>query len=335
MNLAITPDQAASVWYQKALQYELFVGRASNPNDIKNSGINHPEILAYKGRILGNRSSVAEYADWTEFLLRDFGPRKHCLSLGSGLGRVEQYLMRIGFTERFEAIELCANENELLRFDSEKVNVLKGDLNFTELAENSYDFILCHGVLHHLINLEYILDQINRALKADGILMIYEYIGETRWQFTDERMNFVRSRFPHLKMRVPRPWEVRGFESVRSGDLMELLTNQFGAGVERSVSYGGVFFPLVICAPGRSDNDIRAAVEADAIVSANGAVPPCYHMGIYRKSERPATIARKWSDSELRDRVTPKSPIVDRAIWSLRQSAFGGVLRTAKRAILP
>jgi len=54
---------------------------------------------------------------------------------------------------------------------------LAADLNFAELQPDSFDFILCHGILHHLINLEFILAQINRALTRDGIVLIYELRG--------------------------------------------------------------------------------------------------------------------------------------------------------------
>jgi SAM-dependent methyltransferase len=333
MNLTVTPSQANSIWYRRALRYELFSGRVANPIDQQNSSLNNAEIIAYKGRILGHRQSLDDRDDWTRFLLDEYGTRKRCLSLGSGLGRVEQYLLKIGFTDKFDAIELCANENDLMKIEEDNMKVLGGDLNFAELPENTYDFVLCHDSLHHLINLEFILEQINRSLKPDGILLVCEYVGETRWQFTPERMNFLRKMFPHLEFRVPELWEVRGFESVRSGDLLGLINQQFGDSADRSVSYGGVYFPLLICAPTHSDQDIKLAVEADAKVSSDRSLSPCYHMGVYRKSQCSPATASKWTDDDLREKLAPPSPFADRAMMSLKQSSLGSALRAVKRAI--
>ena len=72
-----------------------------------------------------------------------------------------------------ETIELCADVNEMNRLKDDKINTIQGDLNFVELPTNTYDFILCHGILHHLINLEHILYQINKSLKPNGLFLVY------------------------------------------------------------------------------------------------------------------------------------------------------------------
>jgi SAM-dependent methyltransferase len=333
MNYTITPEQAASSWYEQALQYELFAGKNSDLSSLERSSINHPAILEYKGRILGNRHKVSEFADWTEFLLRDFGPKSRCLSLGSGLGRVENYLMRIGFTDRFEAIELCADENELQQIDKSKATVKKGDLNFTELPPERYDFVLCHGVLHHLINIEFVLDQVNKTLKPDGLLLIYEYVGETRWQFMPQRMQFLRAKFPHLTFRVPLPCEIKGFESVRSADLLGLIRVQFGESPLKGADYGGVYFPFVICSKSRNDDDLTRAIELDMEVSQQRLLSPCYHMGVYRKSRLKACIATPWKDEELQAKLGPKCSLPDRLLTRLRMSRLGSAVRSAKRLL--
>jgi SAM-dependent methyltransferase len=268
------------------------------------------------------------------FLLRDYGSRRDCLSLGSGLGRVERFLIDQGFTERFDTIELNPHVNRLASRAHASILAQAGDLNFVHLPEARYDFILCHGVLHHLINLEHVLFQVNRALKDDGLLLIYEYIGETRWQFTPDRLRALSSAYPRWAYRVPAAWQVQGFEAVRSGDLSSLIDAQFGAACKRKVCYGGVYFPFVTCTKAEADSDIERVVELDAELSTAQRVRPCYVMGLYGKSTLPKVPATPWSDAELRGRLTPTLPFHAKVRDVLRDSAIGPYLRSAKRLLM-
>lgn len=204
----ITPKQSRTKCYKRALREEIWGSQGVNEEALKSYPINHPEILLYKARILGGRQTVENFADWTSFLLTEFGPKETCLSLGSGIGRVEKYLIQIGFTASFDAIELSPYSNQVAWQRDCRIMGYEGDLNFIQLQPDSYDFILCHGVLHHLINLEHVLYQINTALKPDGIVLIYEYVGETRWQFTDTQLEILRQLFPELRFRRPPLWKL-------------------------------------------------------------------------------------------------------------------------------
>jgi SAM-dependent methyltransferase len=333
MNLCITPEQANSRCYRKALQEELAIGQASDEASLAMSRINRPEILAYKARMLGNRDSYSDYADWTRFLISEYGRRERCLSLGSGIGRVEKYLVSQGFTDTMETIELCAEVNEDIRIKDRRIDTLPGDLNFVQLPENAYDFVLCHGVLHHLINLEHVLDQINRSLKPDGLFLAYEYVGETRWQFSDERLRFLTERFPGVGFRRRPLWRIPGFESVRSADLLGLIRHQFGDRCDRSVSYGGVYFPWVICTAARNDSRLDEVVRLDETVAGDNSLPPCYHMGLYRKSTRPPATARPWSMQELETRLSPSAPLGHRIREFAKGSPLGPLLRSMRRRV--
>lgn len=147
-NYTITPQQGSLRCYKRAVREEL---RHTITNaELGVCPINHLRILEYKARILGGRSQVSEFADWTWFLLKEYGPKKACLSLGSGIGRVEKYLIEIGFAPRFKTIEINLRHNKMARNMDSRICPIEGDLNFVELKPAAYDFILCHGILHHL-----------------------------------------------------------------------------------------------------------------------------------------------------------------------------------------
>ena len=332
-NYTITREQAKRKSYTKALRDEIASGIVADEDALNAIRINHPKILAYKKKSLGQDGPVEEYADWAHFLLADYGPRERCLSLGSGIGRVEKYLVNAGFTERMETYELCADSNESIRQKDSRINTLVADLNFTDLQPNSYDFILCHGVLHHLINLEHVLHMINLALKEDGIFLVYEYVGETRWQFTERRLNSLREMFPGLVFKPPLPCNIRGFESVRSGELLGLIQDQFGNKCKQSVCYGGVYFPFLICTAPKADVQIDRVVALDEMVMKKGILSPCYHMGIYGKSDRLPIPARRWSDDELDSRLMPPAPLHTRVRQALINSPARPLLRWVKKSL--
>jgi len=189
---------------------------------LEKTRINHAEILAYKARILANHDTVEEYADWTSFLVSDYGSRDSCFSLGSGVGRVEEFLIKAGFTEKFDTIELSPHANEMAMMREPSIDANEGDLNFVYLEPESYDFVLC--------------------------------LGNT---------------------------------------------------CERSVSYGGVYFPFVTCTEPEADAHMKQVVALDEKVSKEGILSPCYHMGLCRKSDAPPVTARPWSDKELRLNLPP------------------------------
>lgn len=333
MNLTISPAQSQLSCYAEAMRFEISSSSHQDLQDLEQLPINHPEILKYKNKLLGGAQATWDYPGWTRFLT-DYGPRRRCLSLGSGHGRVEKFLIQLGFTEGFETIELSPHANEKARKMEQRITTLEGDLNFLQLEPKAYDFILCHGVLHHIINLEHLLDQINRALTPDGILLVYEYIGPTRWQFGDHTLRELRRAFPDVKFRVPRLWDLQGFESVRSGELLELLEAQFSNSRIRTVSYGGVYFPFVTCTKSPRDSHIKRAVALETECHNHDDVfPACYFMGLYRKSTHEASIARPWSDAEVVRRLSPPMPILHGLFRGLMSTPAGPPLRKVKQVL--
>lgn len=331
-NYTISREQAKRKSYTKTLRDEIALWSKRDEEALNKLRINQPKILAYRKRLMKQSGPAMEYADWTHFLVTDYGPRKRCLSLGSGTGRVEKYLVKVGFTERIEAFELCADSNESIKLRDSGIDTQAADLNFVELQPNSYDFILCNCVLHHLINLEHVLHQINLALKEDGLFLVYEYVGETRWQFTKQRLDFIRNMFPGLEFKCPMPWSVGGFESIRSGELLGLIQDQFGDTCKRSISFGGIYFPFFNCAA-EPDTQTDRVIELDERVAEEGIFPPCYHMGLYGKSNRPPILAKPWSDDELALRLIPPAPLYIRARRALSISPVGPLLRRLKKML--
>ncbi len=306
----ITPAQGRLRCYADAIKQESL---HDNPLElVQRFSLSDPRIDRYKARLMGWRTDSDEFGAWTGFLLDKYGPQRTCLSLGSGTGRVEQYLLKTGFASQFDAIELSDNLNAEVGKSGSNIDARQGDLNFCELPANTYDFILCHQILHHLINIEHVLGQINNALAPSGLLLVSEYVGENRWQFSEDRLSYLRSAFPDIPLeRVP-SWRVDGFESIRSADLRRLIKAQFGNSCERSVDFGGAYFPYSVSSWSRAKPFIDQILERDEMASKQNMLNPCYHIGLYRKSTAPPAEAVPWAADDLRRRLIPEVSGIER-----------------------
>ena len=309
-NYVITPEQGRLPCYLRAIKQECLHAQPIEAMD--QYPLSHPEIAAYKASLIGRGSDGSHYAGWADFLLDEYGPMQRCLSLGSGSGRVEKHLIEIGFARRFDAIDLSHIHSAIAQNAEVPGDAIEGDLNFCRFPKQQYDFVLCHGILHHLINLEHALGQINDALKPDGILLIHEYVGENRCQFTERRLGLLSEMFPTIKLRNPPIWTADGFEAIRSADLLSLIEGQFSATCQRSVSYGGVLFPLISCNWRDARRQLSRIIEADRRVSKERTLEACDHIGVYRKNDTPTPRAVPWTDSELIARLDPWIPLTQR-----------------------
>lgn len=316
MNYTITELQAQHPEYRERLAEEIWSGNNVSLNDLKARRIEDPRIVSYKAKMAaGGENSV--YENWLDRLVSRFAPLKTCLSVGAGRGRVEQHLVEAGLCGSFDAYDVCVqSSNDFM------------DLNFAELKPNAYDFILCHGALHHLINLEFVLDQINAALKPSGVLLIYEYIGERQWQFSTERMDMLRRHFPVVPFKPMPRWAINGFESVRSNELYPLISSVFGRSTLFSSFFGSIYFPFITCTSGNEyDHLLDEVIEFDQVAP----LPPCYHVGLYGKTNSVAPQAALWTNAQLVEYLHRPFPLDERMLRALRLSPLGPILRRGKR----
>lgn len=121
------------------------------------------------------------------------------------------------------------------RFVAESV-----DLNFVEIPSNTYDLIVSSGTLHHIINLDRLALQINNALTRDGYFFLQDYVGESRFEFSDEKKRVFEGLWTRAESQAGREpprslrwakFDAEGgvhspFEAIRSGETLEILRNR-------------------------------------------------------------------------------------------------------------
>lgn len=210
-----------------------------------------PELIAAKEReqeatrILGlneDKLSIVEYL--TSKNLRF----KTGLSLGCGEGRAERHFIEKGICERFDAIDVAEDSlkraGELAANQGLKISYHCMDLNTCELKGDEYDIVIAQSVLHHVENLEHLALEISKSLKHDGLLWITDYIGESRLQYSDKRLEIANRilellpeqlRYNRLrepakyvnKIRRPKEERLSPFEAIRSSEIMQVFSGPF------------------------------------------------------------------------------------------------------------
>jgi ubiquinone/menaquinone biosynthesis C-methylase UbiE len=128
---------------------------------------------------------------------------------------------------------------------------IPADLNFLSLPTRHYDIVWSSGCLHHVINLERLLDEIAQSLRDGGVLALHDYVGECRRQFSDERISPITdllAKIPaHLRrdptgtVKAPEPSSLSPFCAVRSEEIPLLVHERFETTHESATGY---LFPI-------------------------------------------------------------------------------------------
>jgi SAM-dependent methyltransferase len=208
---------------------------------------------------------------WVTWLRDEFmhgGDVGDTLSLGCGAGHLDQIFHQHGFRFRsFCGIDISepavvrARELATQVGLAPAVEYIAGDLNHLVLPVDRFDFIYFFQSLHHIEALEHVLDQCRAALRPDGLLLVNEFVGPSRFQWTDRQLdsaNRIFRRIPaelrrHVwrgttKHSIERP-TVRHMlnhdpsEAVRSAEIERELKARFD--VFREWNWGGTLNHLI------------------------------------------------------------------------------------------
>jgi ubiquinone/menaquinone biosynthesis C-methylase UbiE len=190
----------------------------------------------------------------------------HGLSLGCGTGKKELRWTSLCRYARLDAYDISASRIAHARSQAQAVGRSEiryhaGDVYQADLPEAYYDAVFVDQSLHHFTPLETLLLKICRALKPTGYLVASEFIGPTRFQWTDRQLEVIngalailprryRRRWTNgrLKTQVYRPSRLRMMlgdpsEAVESARIVPLLERHFEI-VERR-DYGGTIVHML------------------------------------------------------------------------------------------
>lgn len=229
---------------------------------------------------------------------------EHGLSLGCGSGRAERTFLEEGICRSFHGVDIAEaainQARETAATNGLPLTYEVQDLNFPDFPADTYDLVLAQTCIHHILQLERLADEVFKTLKPGGVLWLHDYIGETQFQFTDDRLSIFNSlidilpeklRYSHMSQTVVGRAARRApgtlvspFESIRSAEIPEIFLSRFDL-VEKAENHS--FFHRVV--PGGTrvnyleNEDTRTLFEVlfyfDRLLVEKGVLPPV--MGQY------------------------------------------------------
>lgn len=253
--------------------------------------------------------------------LRGLGPFRSALSIGCGSAIIEIELLKRGIIGHLTLVDISEESLDAAIRGVPKarrgdVTVLRQDLNAISLPHGHYDLIFCANVLHHIINLEHVLLELNASLSDNGIIFVDDFVGESRFQFSEGRLAMLRAvaTIAHERTGVRTKGVTRTgrkslinacpFEAVRSAELLDLIHQVFGKRTIRESTYGAVS-SWMAQAIDMTDLHAHDAAEifvvADRAIMAAGILPPLYVFGTYRKEPSPPRLrVKRWTRTEVK-----------------------------------
>lgn len=173
-----------------------------------NESSNWWQILAIKDR--WNESITGEKGvEYEEFVYQNYlKDLKDCrvLSIGCGVGSHIRKIAAYPNIAQAEGLDLSAKRIEDANRLAGEAGLNNTVFTSTDIFDNRpghgmYDLILFHSSLHHFSQLDELIGQIVlNALKPEGILVIHEFVGPNRLQWTRDQLRFTN----HLLKMLPR-----------------------------------------------------------------------------------------------------------------------------------
>lgn len=208
---------------------------------------------------------------YLEHFVRNYigpAPVERALSLGCGGGNLERTLISMNAAKSIDAFDVSvesiriANELAAKAGMQDRISYEARDINKLVLPANTYDFVIVKMALHHFERLEHVYEQIALSLKPDGVLVFNDFIGPSRYQWTDKQIELMNGLLRTLPKRhtwsalaqdyvqtlgrpsVTEMVNMDPSEAVRSGEIMSKLGETFD--IVENKPYGGTLLHILL-----------------------------------------------------------------------------------------
>jgi len=282
-----------------------------------------------------NRRATGDPAiDWISHsasLLARFAKPIKALSVGCGFGVVERDLRRRNFCQLIHGVDVAESAIDSARKTAhteglDGITYEVADLNAARFPAETYDVVYAHASLHHIFQLEHVLDQIKQTLKPGGLFVVYEYIGPAQMQFPRrdlELADIFLKAIPERYLKLQRREGIKKeafrtsldamnssdpSEAIRATEIVPLIASRFEIGHFRYVG-GTLLLPVFNEIAGNfNENDPEILPLVDALITLDNflidnAVLPSYHVYmICQKTDNPIPM-------QTRNLLPPTAPI--------------------------
>jgi 2-polyprenyl-3-methyl-5-hydroxy-6-metoxy-1,4-benzoquinol methylase len=233
-----------------AAKASAFWGQERDPDELRYHWLNHPVTRAHLNRRISGDPNVGSIAYWQ----RKFFPEQlgNVLSIGCGFGALERSLIQMNWAARVLGVDVSIGAIDGARAAahaeglSSRLSYEVIDINNYQMTAAAYDAVFGISAVHHIVNLEDTFQQCRYALKPHGLLFLDEYIGPSRFQYSDAVMEIMNRILSILPPRFRRPFSTPELpreqvwrptidwfdendpsESVRSAEIVPTLKHHF------------------------------------------------------------------------------------------------------------
>lgn len=190
---------------------------------------------------------------------------KSVLSLCCGDGGFEKALLQHEVFAHITGLDISETRVLAARANkghyAKQLDFMVGDVNVADFGVQAYDVVFAKAALHHVENLEGLVQGIKRCLRPGGVLVTIDFFGPTRFQWTDAQLEaanrFIQQRIPPILRRkrdgssyeaASRPTveamvAMDPSEAVRSAELDPILRTHFDFHVD--LALGGTVLNLI------------------------------------------------------------------------------------------
>jgi SAM-dependent methyltransferase len=249
-------------------------------------------------------------------LLAKFAKPVRALSLGCGFGVIERVLRRYDYCQLIHGLDVAEGAIQGARKAAQEegldgLTYEVADLNTAKLPKETYDAVYIHAALHHVFQLEHLLDQIKQTLKPGGLFVVYEYVGPSQMQFprrdlelADAFLNAIPERYRGMRRlkgikKQGLRFSLDGMnssdpsESIRANEIIPLVASRFEVRHFRYV--GGTLLLLIFSeiAGNFKEDDaevmplVKALIVLDNFLIDNKVLPSYHVYMVCQKTENP------------------------------------------------
>jgi len=129
--------------------------------------------------------------------LANTGSAGRAVSVGCGRGEKERALIKAGLVDRFDLFEASDVRADQAKRGAEqegmgdRVDVFVEDA-FRHPAHGRYDLVYWDHSLHHMLDVDKAISWSVTALKPGGLLVVNDYVGPSRLQWTRREVDYAR-----------------------------------------------------------------------------------------------------------------------------------------------
>ncbi|MHC4506449.1 MAG: class I SAM-dependent methyltransferase [Planctomycetota bacterium] len=151
-----------------------------------------PAVRRRWNRMISGDPSI----DYQQYIARKYlggGPPGEAISICCGTGRREIHWAQLGAFRRIDAYDISAARIEHAAARAAErgvegvVDFRVSDVLDLDVRDGGYDAVLAESALHHLSPLEDVLERLARFLRPGGLLVVDDFVGPSRFQWTREQ----------------------------------------------------------------------------------------------------------------------------------------------------